>query len=229
MTHSTKTQRLVLAGLLALAIVPSLAGAFRLTELASGADITPENARFFASPAAVVVHVLSAVPFSVLGAFQFIPAIRRQHPGWHRAAGRLVIACGLAAALSGLWMTIFYPQPGDFLTGVRLFFGSAMTASLVLAFAAIRRREVARHRAWMLRGYAIGLGAGTQTLLFISSIIILGPPGELSEALLHGLGWLVNLAVAEWAIRRRYGQGAARRASRQVQPQGQHPPVTVLR
>ena len=32
--------------------------------------------------------------------------------------------------------------------------------------------------------------------------MILGPPSELSNALLMGAGWVINLAVAEWAIRR---------------------------
>jgi uncharacterized membrane protein len=170
MTSSSTPRRFAFAGLLTLAVIPSLAGVFRLTELAGGADITPENARFFASPAPVVVHVLTAVPFSVLGAFQFVPAIRRRHPGRHRAVGRFLVACGLAAALSGLWMTLLYPpadSDGVPLTGLRLFFGLAMAASLALAFAAARWRDLARHRAWMFRGYAIGMGAGTQTLLFI--------------------------------------------------------------
>ena len=33
--------------------------------------------------------------------------------------------------------------------------------------------------------------------------LIAGPPSELSRALLMGAGWVINLAVAEWAIRKR--------------------------
>jgi hypothetical protein len=33
--------------------------------------------------------------------------------------------------------------------------------------------------------------------------LIAGPPSELSRALLMGAAWVINLAVAEWAIRRR--------------------------
>jgi len=58
-------------------------------------------------------------------------------------------------------------------------------------------------RAWMLRGYAIGLGAGTQVLTLLAGELILGPPSELSRALLMGAGWVINLAVAEWIIRKR--------------------------
>ena len=54
----------------------------------------------------------------------------------------------------------------------------------------------------MMRAYAIGLGAGTQVLTLLAGELIAGPPSELSRALLMGAGWVINLAVAEWAIRR---------------------------
>ncbi|HEX9988335.1 MAG TPA: DUF2306 domain-containing protein [Chloroflexia bacterium] len=181
------------------------AGAFRLTELTGGAQITPANARFFASPLPVVMHIVSSSLFAVLGAFQFSARFRRRRPGWHRAAGRLLVPCGLLVALSALWMTLFYPRPaltGDLLYVLRLLFGSAMIVSLVLGFAAIRRGNVKQHRAWMMRGYAIGLGAGTQVLTLLAGELIFGPPGELSGDILRGAAWVINLAVVEWAIRR---------------------------
>ena len=145
------------------------------------------------------------------------PAFRRRRPGWHRVAGRLLVPCGLLVGLSALWMTLFYPRPagaGDLLSALRLLFGSAMVVSIVLGFTAIRRGDVKRHRAWMMRGYAIGLGAGTQVLTLMVGELILGPPNELSRALLMGAGWVINLAVAEWAIRKR--PATAARTARQL-------------
>ncbi|MFC6578148.1 DUF2306 domain-containing protein [Planomonospora parontospora] len=161
MTDERPTGRFVPAMLILLSAVPVVAGAARLTELTGGAEITPENARFFAVPLPVVLHIVSVSVYSVLGAFQFAPGFRRRRPGWHRAAGRVLVPSGLVAALTGLWMTVFYPYPAggsDLLSGIRLVFGTAMALSIVLGFAAIRRRDVVRHRAWMIRGYAIGLG-----------------------------------------------------------------------
>ncbi|AJY77541.1 DUF2306 domain-containing protein [Paenibacillus beijingensis] len=192
------------AALLVLSAVPLAAGAFRLTELAGGAEISPANARFFASPLPVVLHILSASVYAILGAFQFVTNFRRRRPGWHRATGRLLVPFGLLVGLSGLWMTLFYPRPdgtGELLYALRLLFGSAMVVSILLGFTAIRRGDVIRHRAWMMRGYAIGLGAGTQVLTQLGGALIVGPPSELSGALLMGAGWVINLAVAEWAIR----------------------------
>ena len=194
--------------------VPATAGVLRLTELASGAAATPENARFVTAPLPVVIHIVAAVVYCLLGAVQFTTApnratpamVRRRRRGWHRAAGRIVVVCGLATALSGLWMTLFYRLPaidGELLWGFRLVFGSGMAVSIGLGFAAIRRRDVAHHRAWMIRGYAIGQGAGTQVFTSVPPLLLFGPPDEFGRAMSMLAGWVINLAVAEWIIRRR--------------------------
>lgn len=197
---------LVPTALILLSAIPLAAGAFRLTQLAGGAAITPENARFFASPIPVVLHIVSVSFYAVLGAFQFVPSLRQRRNRWHRLAGWFLIPWGLVAALSGLWMTLFYPWPkgdGVILYGLRLLFGSGMLLSILLGVAAIKRRNFAQHGDWMLRGYAIGMGAGTQVFTLMVGALIIGPPTELSRAILMGAAWVINLAVAEWIIRRR--------------------------
>src|SRR5690349_15885877 len=76
----------LVAALLLLSAIPLAAGAFRLTQLAGGAVITPANARFFASPVPVVVHIVSVTVYALLGAFQFVPSLRGRRHGWHRIA-----------------------------------------------------------------------------------------------------------------------------------------------
>jgi hypothetical protein len=151
----------------------------------------------------VVIHILSVTIYSLLGAFQFVPSLRRRR-GWHRIAGRILIPAGLLAALSGLWMALFYVLPGGTTdVPIRLFFGSAMLVSLILGLVAIRRRDFVRHSAWMTRGYAIGVAAGTQALVILPWMLLVGPPDELTGALLMGAAWVINLAVAEYVIHRR--------------------------
>lgn len=201
---------LIPAGLLALSFIPALAGTLRLIQLGTGAVITPENARFFAAPLPVVLHLVSSLLFCVLGAFQFVPGLRRSKPAWHRIAGRLLVPAGLISAFSALWMTQFYPvgieSPASFdgpmLYVIRLVAGSAMALSLVLGVAAILRRDIAQHKAWMMRGYAIGLGAGTQAFTHLPWFLFPDIQGELARTLCMGAGWAINLAVAEWFIAR---------------------------
>nr|WP_231864283.1 DUF2306 domain-containing protein [Sorangium cellulosum] len=202
-----------------------MAGAFRLAELSVGAKVTPDNARFFAAPVPIVLHILSVSAFSVLGAFQFSSGFRRRKPRWHRAAGWAVAPSGLVAAASGLWMQASYELPrgdGDALAVLRVLFGSAMFMSLVLGLVAISRRDFVRHGAWMLRGYAIGLGAGTQVLTHMPWVLLFGAPGEGVRAVLMGTGWVINVAVAEWIIQRR-----ATSLRKEKQPSAQRRPAVV--
>lgn len=213
MSQTIKTQAkagsagwLTPAGLLLLGMLPVAAGALRLSQLSGAADIMPVNPRFSAVPLPVVLHIVSATLFAILGPLQFAGGFRRRSPGWHRVAGRLLVPCGLLVGLTGVWMTLFYAHPegtGYLLYASRLVFGVAMVISIVLGLAAILRRDVNRHRAWMTRGYAIGLGAATQMLTLMIAEIVAGPPSELGHDLLMTAGWVINLAVAEWAMRKR--------------------------
>jgi uncharacterized membrane protein len=204
---SAKSDWLVPAGLLALSLVPAVAGTVRLAQLAGGAAITPENARFFAAPLPVMLHIPAVVVYSMLGPFQFSPSFRRKHREWHRTAGKLLVPCGLIAAMTGLWMAQFYPWPagdGYAVYMERLLVGSAMITSIALAVDAIRRRDFATHGDWMTRAYAIGMGAGTQVLTHIPWFVFVGgKPGETPRALMMGAGWAINIIVAECIIRRR--------------------------
>ena len=202
---SSKADWLVPTGLILLAAIPVAAGIVRLTLLAGGGPVTPDNARFVTAPLPVILHIIGVTLFTILGAFQFSTGFRRKWPRWHRIAGRVIVVSGLVAALSGLWMAMFYaivPADDALLHAFRLFFGSAMVVSIVLGFFAIRRRDVSTHQAWMRRAYAIGQGAGTQALTQLPLLLIFGKPDHLSLALLMGGAWVLNLIIAEWLIRR---------------------------
>jgi uncharacterized membrane protein len=203
---SNRSDWLVSAALVTLSLVPAIAGTVRLNQLADGGPVTAENARFFAAPLPVVLHILAVIPYSILGAFQFSPGLRRRHRGWHRAAGRVLAPCGLVAAATGLWMAHFYAWPPGDGQGVyleRVVFGLAMFVSIVLALDAVRRRDFAAHSEWMTRAYAIGLGAGTQVLTHLPWFVLVdGRPGEGPRAVMMGAGWVINVVAAEWVIRR---------------------------
>ena len=191
--------------LVALGTIPVVAGSLRLVDLSSGTQVLPADARFDASPVPVVVHIVSAALFAIVGAFQFSPVIRRRRPGWHRRAGRVLVVAGLCVALSALWLNQFFPRAEgarEVLYPLRMVFGAAMVITIVLGFAAARRRDFARHRAWMIRSYAIGLVAGTQVLTLGFGEVLLGHD-DLTIALLMAAAWTINLAVAERAIRRK--------------------------
>jgi len=197
---------LIPVGLIALTMIPILQGAFRLTQLSGGPQLAAEAARFTDFPWPVILHIIAGVTFSVVGAFQFVPQLRRGRRHWHRMAGRALIPAGFVLALSALWMATLSELPagdGPALLVIRWVFGSYLVVALVLAVRALLRRSYAVHGAWMTRAYALGVAAGTQAFALIPGSIMFGSSDETSRAVAMTVGWLINLAVAELVIRRR--------------------------
>jgi uncharacterized membrane protein len=218
MTTITSTHRAsarwVPFALVALSLLPVMSGALRLIGLAGGPSLMPVDARIGAFPLPVIVHVATVIPYSLLGAFQFSARLRQRRPGWHRTAGRVLVPLALGVALSGVWMLFSYtqkPGSGPLLVGIRLAVGIAMTASVVVGFAAIRHGDVPRHRAWMTRAYALALGAGTQVFTGAFGPALVGT-SVVANDLTMGAAWAINLAVAEVVIRRGSARPARARA-----------------
>ena len=178
-----------------------------MLELAGGPVIAPQNPRAINSPFPIVLHILSSFVFCIIGALQFMPNFRRAHIAKHRSVGRVVVVSGCASAVSGLWMTHVYDFPADLqaslLYFVRIVLGSLMVVFLLGAWVAIKARYVYHHSAFMMRAYAIGLGASTQTIVGVSWILIVGSEavGSVREGLMIS-AWAANLLVAEALIRK---------------------------
>lgn len=199
--------RLILATLIVLGLLPLLAGIGRMIMRFADIGATPEmladTARYFEMPVVVVVHVVGGCLFTLVGALQFSPALRRG--SWHRRSGRLMVVAGLAAAFSALWLTQFYPHletEGPLLYWFRLAAGLGMIGFLLQGYRSARQRRFDAHRGHMTRAYALGLGASTQMLIGIPWMLLFGPPSPIVSDLLLGSGWAINLAVAQWVLRR---------------------------
>lgn len=191
------------AGLFFLALIPLIPGFLRLSEMMGAPALLPVDAYSQSIKVPVAVHIVSAIVFYMLGALQFSPGIRRTRPAFHRWTGRLIVPFGLAVAGSALVITLGYPHregEHELLPVFQALAGGGMLLSLLLGVYFILQRNIMAHRAWMIRAYALGLGAATQTIT-IAPFMIFAPPDALSRALLMGAGWAINLAIAEWIIR----------------------------
>lgn len=187
--------------------IPAVFGLLRIPELLGGPMVIPPNPRAVIDPTPITLHILGSSIFCLVGASQFLPSLRRHRPVLHRILGRIVALAGCVSALTGLWMTMAYAFPdalqGPLLYWARVTLSLAMVAFIVWAVVAIRARETAPHRAAMLRAYAIGQGASTQTALFLIAMIFMQTePLGLDRDLLMVGAWVINLAVAEFLIRR---------------------------
>lgn len=180
-----------------------LAGLSRLFSLSTGAFTLDGNERFAVDPWTAALHMIGATAFATLGAFQLVPSLRRG--AWHRVAGRVLSVLGIVAALAGTWMALrWVPKAFDSaaLNAIRTVVAAAMVAFIVLGFIAARRRDFEAHGAWMLRAYALFLGAGTQVFTAGFTALPFMEP-YMSEALAAtsmAAGWIINALVVEWIL-----------------------------
>ena len=191
--------------LLALGSLNILSGAFQLGNIAQGPPEVPGEftaMHYYTSPLPIVLHIIAGTIWNLFGAFQFAPVIRRRWPKWHRWAGRFLIIAGFTIALTGLYMNHFFPAYGGWLKYAAIATHCiGMMLAITLALRAIFRRDIARHRVWMMRAFAIGLSPATQRLFILPIYMITGEMTDLMIALSTWGGLIVNLLVVEWILR----------------------------
>ncbi|MEP5154890.1 DUF2306 domain-containing protein [Planktotalea sp.] len=195
----------LLSVLLFLCLVPVLSGSLRMVSLAIDGAASAENVNYLANPMPIIAHVLSYMIFCVFGTFQIAPVFRQRHIKLHRLMGRLLLPIGYIAAFSGIWMTLYYPPlptNGEAVGYVRIVFGIGMMLCITLGAIAIWRRDIPKHQVWMLRSYAIALGASTQAVVAIFWFALIGQPQGVPWAIAMFITWVFNLLVVEWYLER---------------------------
>jgi uncharacterized membrane protein len=186
--------------LLSLAVAIYALAAYGLLPL--GAAVHPDMyAGFVARPTALYVHVFSASLALLLGPLQFSTRLRGARPVLHRWIGRTYLSVGvLVGGLSGLYLAASaYGGPV-----ARLGFASLAVLWLftgVAAFRAIRGGDIAAHRRWMVRNFALSFAA-VMLRLYVPAAAVAGAAFAPSYALIAWLCWVPNLLFAEWLWRR---------------------------
>lgn len=167
-------------------------------------NLPEDSAHLAVAPYSMFAHVLAGVLFGVAGPVQFVRALRNRFGRLHRMLGWVFLLSGAVIGLSGLSILVqVTSQRTPMVDIARGVFGVALLFALALAIAAIRKRDIVRHRAWVIRAYAVGMGLGTAALAFIPLYIITGePPVGLLSDILFVCAWLLSIALGEIVIRR---------------------------
>lgn len=134
----------------------------------------PEDSRHLsAAPVWHFMHVLGGATFGILGPIQLSRVLMREYGLLHRVIGRVFVAAGAMISLSSLSLLWHFPDTYSVAVGSgRLLFGIALGVALALAMQAVRKRNFTRHRNWMIRAYAIGIGATAVSMVFFPIYVI---------------------------------------------------------
>lgn len=165
----------------------------------------PLKANYLGHPLGFDLHIGAGSLALLIGGWQFLPGFRRARRGLHRLIGGLYVAC---CTLGGLAALIIAPGTNGGPVAAAGFMTLAVLwlATTWRALAAILTGDVAVHRRWIYRSFALTL-AGVTLRLYLP-IALLGPFGfSAAYAAIAWLCWVPNLLladpVAEWARRGR--------------------------
>jgi uncharacterized membrane protein len=174
--------------------------------------------RFAVNPFATLLHVLPGGVFLILAPLQFSSRIRNRYIRFHRWSGRILVLTAVVAAIAGLYFGLLMPYGGPGEVTAIAFFGGLFLVAVSRGFLAIRRGQVARHREWMIRAFAIAIGISTVRIVsglldFALTPAGLRPPDLFALSL--WTGWAITLGAGELWIRytRAYGRSLAVPAS----------------
>ncbi|MGR7027126.1 DUF2306 domain-containing protein [Geodermatophilus sp. URMC 62] len=221
-----RTGRRVAYGFLSLTAV-AVAVLFVTPYLVSAsAGLAPDYAEQGSAVSLVfLVHVVTGGLALLLAPLQIAARVRARSPRLHRVAGRVVLGAIAVAGCTSLAIAPF--TTGGPVAGVG--FGTTGIVWLVCAaaaFRAIRRRDVAGHRRWAVRTFALTYTAVTLRLLHVpltAVLVVLGTDVGVADdrayATLALVSWVIDLAVAEWYL----GTRRRRTASRHRRPASEHP------
>lgn len=183
-------------GWLALTAVCAVYASFAL---AAGLGLV-EADKARALPHAFAVHAIAGSVALIVGALQFNRDIRTRFVRVHRGFGRIYVVAVCLAGSSAVANAATF----DVGAAARLSFmllGTLWLATTAAAYRLARGGDIARHRAWMLRSFALSLFFVTFSV-WVPAAAAGGLDGDLGYAAAVTASWLPNLVVAEAWLRR---------------------------
>jgi len=122
------------------------------------AEIDPFIDRYTAHPLQTLAHTATGVVFATLGPLQFAAPLRRRFPIAHRLSGRLFLLAAFTSGISAFIISLSFPMWG---ASVNALIGVVASIFMLFCFAyalyLIKKRRIAAHREWMMRGFATGI------------------------------------------------------------------------
>ncbi|MDN4035521.1 DUF2306 domain-containing protein [Massilia sp. YIM B02443] len=147
----------------------------------------------------IAVHAVAASIALMLGAMQLSSVMRRRWPGLHRASGWLYVLGCIVGAASALVLSAGLSSGPVAAAGFGAL-GVLWLHATMQGLGSARARDFSRHRAWMIRSYALTFAAVTLRVYLPASQLI-GIDFDLAYRCIAWLAWVPNVVIAEVCIR----------------------------
>ena len=169
-----------------------------------GSLVHPEmRAVFEGNKIGIYAHIFGSAIALGLGPFQFLSRLRTDHPALHRWFGRTYLSAGvLIGGVSGLYMA-FHAFGGAAAQAGFAALALSWLYSGLRAYIAIKTRDIALHRRWMNRNFALTFAAVTLRI-YLPSSMAMGFEFEIAYPIISWLCWVPNLIVTELLFNQRH-------------------------
>lgn len=169
-------------------------------------------------PVLAYAHILTGMVYLLGAPFQLSRRFRERHFTVHRRMGRILLPAGITAGIFAIIYGTLVPFGGPLEASATVVFGIYFVAALVTAFLAIKSGDVARHRRWMIRAFAVGLAVGTIRVWIVLFQALGLMSFQDSFGLAFWLSFVLHALLAEAYLSRR---PSARGADEPVGQEGQ--------
>ena len=154
-------------------------------------------------PTATLLHVVPSLLLMILLGLQVIPQIRKRYPGVHRIVGRILVCVSLVMTLSGLYIAFVMPFGGIAETVVTVIISATFFSFIYLGYRAIKRKDIAAHKKWMMRVTAAALTPITMRLMFAPTIALFDISAREAFAPLLLIALILNVLIMNIYLHKR--------------------------
>lgn len=156
--------------------------------------------RYVQHPVVAYLHILPGVVFLLAAIGQLNRRHRNAHLDRHRKIGRALVPIGIVAGALAIAFGSLYPWGDALEAAAAIVFGAYFIAALALGFRAIRAHDIAAHRRWMIRAFAVALAVGS-IRVWLGILVLAGIEFHRAFGAAFCIGLTAHAAIAEVYLR----------------------------
>ncbi|KEO82797.1 DUF2306 domain-containing protein [Tumebacillus flagellatus] len=145
-------------------------------------------------------HIVTACLVIVTGVLGFSGKLLRKSKNFHRRNGQLYMLSVLISSFTSLYL--IKDATGGSLVSLSFFVLEVLWLTATWqAYRAIRRKDIARHRIWMIRSLSLAFSNTTIHLYTLLLNSVFGVEYTLAYTIAAWASWTVNVCIAELLVR----------------------------
>ena len=147
------------------------------------------------------LHIIPGMVALMVGPFQFVPYLRKKYLQMHRMLGKVYVLACMLGGIAG-FVIAYFAMGGWIATFGFMSMAATWLYCTTKAWTSIRKKDIPKHQAWMIRSFAVTLAAVTLRIWIPIFQGGFGMEFLPSYVIISWLSWIPNVFVANWIIKK---------------------------